>query len=114
MDERRGTRGDRRGESQPLPTRNNSVDIQSLVIGDVMRRRQLGIERYGTPVQAHNGRNALLDLYEELIDAAVYCKQLLVEQGNPSVSSSDLSGLSSGQEHAANHNGSNFSKNSPG
>lgn len=35
-------------------------------------RRQVGIERYGVPLQAGNGRDNRRDLIEELLDAAVY------------------------------------------
>jgi hypothetical protein len=76
-----GTRAGRAGDTQPMPVRSDRPDIQSMVIADIERRRQVGIERYGTALQPHNGRNALLDLYEELIDAAMYVKQRLVEEG---------------------------------
>jgi len=39
----------------------------------------LGITRYGTALQPFNGRNAKLDLYEELLDAVMYLKQDLTE-----------------------------------
>jgi hypothetical protein len=35
-------------------------------------RRQLGIERYGTPLQRNNGRDNRRDLVEELLDAMAY------------------------------------------
>lgn len=35
-------------------------------------RRELGIARYGTPLQTHNGRNHRIDAMQELLDAAVY------------------------------------------
>lgn len=62
-----------------MPVINASRDIQSLVIADMERRRELGIQRYGTALQCFNGRDALLDLYEELLNACMYAKQLLVE-----------------------------------
>lgn len=65
---------------QQLPTPNEHRDIQSRVIEDLRRRRQVGIERYGTPLQPHNGRDVLQDLYEELLDAACYVKQAMVER----------------------------------
>ena len=65
---------------QPLPARNASRDIQSMVINDVTARREVGIKRYGTVLQAHNGRNALRDAYEEALDLACYLKQALVER----------------------------------
>lgn len=73
-------RSGREGDSQPLPIPNGSRDIQSLVIEDIQRRREVGIRRYGTPLQAHNGRNALRDLYEELLDGAMYARQRLEEE----------------------------------
>lgn len=65
---------------QPLPVRNDEPDIQSMVIDDIGKRRAVGIERYGTPLQPFNGRKSLRDLYEELLDAACYVKQRLVEE----------------------------------
>jgi len=35
-------------------------------------RRMMGIKKYGTPLQKNNGRNALKDYQEELLDAIVY------------------------------------------
>jgi hypothetical protein len=74
-------RAGREGDSQPLPTLNDAPDIQSQVIADIERRREVGIKRYGTALQPHNGRNALLDAYEEALDLAMYLKQRLVEDG---------------------------------
>lgn len=65
---------------QQLPVVNDHPDIQSQVIADIEARREVGIERYGTALQPFNGRNALRDLYEELLDAATYIKQCIVEQ----------------------------------
>lgn len=57
------------------------VDIQTQVQADIETRRQFGISKYGTGLMPHNGRRALVDLYDELLDAVMYCKQLMVEQG---------------------------------
>lgn len=51
----------------------------ALVVQLFLKRKQLGLERYGVALQAHNGRDALLDALEEAIDKAVYLKQVLVE-----------------------------------
>lgn len=66
---------------QPLPVRNGERDVQSQVIEDIVARREVGIARYGVALQPHNGRDALRDLYEELIDGAMYAKQLMLERG---------------------------------
>jgi hypothetical protein len=39
-----------------------------------------GIETYGTPLQAHNGRDALWDAYEEALDLAIYLRQVIEER----------------------------------
>lgn len=65
---------------QPLPTPNDETDVQSLVIEDIRKRRELGITRYGTPLQPFNGRDVLRDLYEELLDAACYVRQAIEER----------------------------------
>lgn len=75
MDELRQREGD-----QPLPIPNDETDIQTLVMRDIEDRRELGIRRYGTALQPHNGRDALQDAYEEAIDLAMYLKQLIVER----------------------------------
>lgn len=65
---------------QPLPHRGGGPNIHEQVCLDVMGRQQLGVRRYGQPLQPHNGRDALLDLYQELLDAACYTRQLLAEK----------------------------------
>lgn len=74
-------KANREGDSQALPTINDEQDIQSRVIEDIVARREVGIRRYGTALQPHNGRDALLDAYEEALDLTMYLKQALVERG---------------------------------
>lgn len=76
------SRADREGDSQPLPTVHDGPCIQDQVIADIEARKQVGISRYGTALQPHNGRSALLDAYEECLDLACYLKQRLVEEGS--------------------------------
>lgn len=65
---------------QPLPTQNDHRDVQSQVIEDIKERREVGIKRYGTPLQPNNGRDALQDAYEEAIDLCMYLKQMIIER----------------------------------
>lgn len=58
------------------------TSIQTLVRLDLEERERLGKQRYGTPLYAHNGRDALLDAYEEALDLACYLKQAIVERGD--------------------------------
>jgi hypothetical protein len=65
---------------QPMPTVNDSPSVQSMVIADLQVRLQVGISRYGTGLQPFNGRDGLRDLYEELLDAATYIRQVIAER----------------------------------
>jgi hypothetical protein len=49
------------------------------ILADMAARDALGRQRYGTPLQAHNGRDALADAYQEALDLAVYLRQHLAE-----------------------------------
>lgn len=69
-----------RPEDQPLPTDSNSPLMHDLVCADVQARKELGTSRYGKALQANNGRDALLDLYQELLDATAYARQSLFER----------------------------------
>jgi len=65
---------------QPPPVPNASTPIWELVIADMRERDQVGRARYGTPLQANNGRDALADAYAEALDLTVYMKQAMVER----------------------------------
>lgn len=56
--------------------------IWALVIADMHDRDRLGHERYGGPLLAYNGRDALRDAYEEALDLAVYLRQAIEERDN--------------------------------
>lgn len=69
---------------QPLPVvHDDQPAIHDLVAADLAGRKALGTERYGTSLQPHNGRDALRDLYEELLDASVYVRQAIEERSSP-------------------------------
>lgn len=82
--------------SQPNPIPNGSRSIHDLVIADLSRsdgnpstrrsmrvgleqRKRRGLETYGTVLQTYNGRDATLDLWEELLDAVCYAYQAWAE-----------------------------------
>lgn len=50
-------------------------------IAAILARKDLGLQRYGTVLQAFNGRDVLVDLRDEVIDGAVYARQALEETG---------------------------------
>lgn len=66
--------------TQPTPMPNTHPAVADLVINDLTARKEFGTRLYGTPLQPFNGRNALLDAYEEALDLCCYLKQALLEQ----------------------------------
>lgn len=58
------------------------MEIWPLVIADMNARDEFGNRKYGRPLTAFNGKNALQEAYEECLDMAVYLKQELVEREN--------------------------------
>lgn len=66
--------------ANPNPVQSTSPAIWELVITDMHNRDKIGLERYGVRLQAHNGRDAILDAYEEALDLAVYLRQALYER----------------------------------
>ena len=67
-------------QPEPAPIANQSTPIWELVIKDMRDRDETGMKKYGTRLQANNGRDALLDLYQELLDACVYIRQFIEER----------------------------------
>jgi len=77
---------------QPLPiTTKKSVDVAVEVANDLKRadlssiaedveaRIRIGEKKYGKRLQSFNGRDAVKDLYDEVLDALNYSKQLEIE-----------------------------------
>lgn len=60
---------------------------QEYIVPDMQKRNVKGIESYGTPLQPFNGRDALLDAYEEALDLVVYLKQADIEKPTKGFSS---------------------------
>lgn len=67
--------------TQAMPVPNDGPSMHDLVIEDMRGRKDFGLTKYGSLLQAHNGRDALKDLYDELLDAIVYTRQLIEERG---------------------------------
>ena len=68
---------------QPAPTPNAFPSVQGMVMADLAIRLEVGIQRYGTALQPHNGRDALRDAYEEALDLACYLRQAIAERDTP-------------------------------
>lgn len=65
---------------QPAPTTNERPCVQDLVIADMAARKAVGLERYGTLLQPFNGRDALMDAYQEALDLTMYLRQAIEER----------------------------------
>lgn len=64
-------------EPKPIVGR---VDVWPLVIADMKERNEVGSKKYGTPLQTHNGRDPLIDAYQEALDLVVYLRQAIEER----------------------------------
>ena len=56
-------------------------DVIGLVLSDMRERDAVGRQRYGTPLTSGNGRDHLVDAYQELLDSCVYLMNELDEHG---------------------------------
>lgn len=66
---------------QPMPVHNDLDPVYKGVIADIYARHRKGVETYGEPLRPHNGRDALLDAYQEALDLCMYLKQAIEERG---------------------------------
>jgi hypothetical protein len=67
-------------QEQAAPADGTGPDCWELVLADMRDRRQMGIDKYGKPLRSDNGRDALVDAYQEALDLTVYLRQA-IEQG---------------------------------
>lgn len=67
--------------AQPDP-KSDKPDVWPLVIKDMADRDNLGKVKYGIPLRSHNGRDPLVDAYQEVLDLSVYMRQEIEERKN--------------------------------
>jgi hypothetical protein len=60
---------------EPAPVSNNHPAVWDMVIADMQERDRTGLAKYGTRLQPFNGRDPLVDAYQEVLDLAVYLRQ---------------------------------------
>ncbi len=65
-------------------------EITPLVIADMEERSAFGKEKYGEPLTAFNGRDTLMDTYQEGLDLVVYLRQMIEERDGDRPTASDL------------------------
>lgn len=64
---------------EPMPTKGKK-DILPLVVADLRERDKIGTIKYGTTLQSHNGRDSLVDAYQEALDLCMYLRQAICEK----------------------------------
>lgn len=69
-------------ENQPKPF-GLGEKVGELVLADMRERIRIGKNKYGEELTTNNGRIALVDLYQELLDACMYVRQKISEEKNP-------------------------------
>jgi hypothetical protein len=84
---------------QPPPKKNDGPAVWSLVVRDMNLRDETGFKRYGVRLQPHNGRDTLMDLYEELLDAVAYTKTYMLEAACQKEKINQVLALVAGKEH---------------
>lgn len=67
-------------EHEPMPVASSHPAIYDLLYQDLRERDNYGKNKYGVRLQPFNGRHALKDMYQEVMDLAVYTRQALYEQ----------------------------------
>lgn len=67
-------------KEQKKPMANQRIPVWDLVLSDIKERNLQGIQKYGSPLQAFNGRNPLIDAYQKALDLVVYLRQTIEEQ----------------------------------
>lgn len=65
---------------EPTPEGDPETDIARLVQADLEARARTGKKTYGERLRPHNGRRALVDAYQEVLDTAMYLRQEIVER----------------------------------
>jgi hypothetical protein len=65
---------------EPPPKPNINPASWGLVMKDMIDRDTFGRIKYGTPLQGYNGRDSLVDAYQEALDLVVYLRTAIYER----------------------------------
>ena len=64
---------------QPAPAGEGKI-VLAYVISDLVERAEDGKDKYGTYLKTDNGRDALVDAYQEALDLCMYLRQAILEK----------------------------------
>ena len=65
---------------EPPPQPSDSPAVWGLVLEDMKERDEIGAQKYGQRLKPHDGRDSLVDAYQESLDLAVYLRKELAER----------------------------------
>lgn len=66
---------------EPLPRSNDGEPaVWDLVIADMQERDRMGTKKYRQRLTAGDGRDSLVDVYQECLDMAVYLRKAIRER----------------------------------
>lgn len=65
---------------QEMKPKGNGIDLINAVKDDLESRAEKGLETYGERLKPFNGRDALIDAYQEALDLCVYLRQAIEER----------------------------------
>lgn len=66
-----------RPQVDPKPGKDS---VTEAVLADLQARRAMGQKKYGTELKTYNGRDPLIDAYQEALDLCLYLKQAIMER----------------------------------
>lgn len=67
-------------EKQPHSIPNDNVAVWDLVLADMKERDDNGAIKHRTRLQPFNGRDSIVDAYQEALDLVVYLRQAIYER----------------------------------
>lgn len=70
----------RTAQSEPILTDEFLAGLPDDVAEALRMRRQFGLDKYGTVLRSHNGRDPMADAAQEALDLIVYLRQAVMER----------------------------------
>ena len=67
-------------KKEPQPLKNKSIYVWDLVRSDMQQPDHIGENRYGTRPQPNNGRDVLVDAYQESLGRTLCLRQAIYER----------------------------------
>lgn len=58
----------------------DKIDVTLKLQNYLQRRMYFGVRKYGTSLQTNNGRDGLVDAFEEAVDLCSYLAQVILER----------------------------------